>query len=82
MTSEPIVTPDAAMRAAWTPAAAAIPTCSDLPSDPNAARSPPAWSSASRSAAPVRSSSSSSSRAAACAAPAAPHTAVGCQPPS
>ena len=70
------------MRAACTPAAAASPTWSDLPSEPNAARSPPAWSNARRSAAPVRSSSSPSSRAVVCAAPAAPHTAVGCQPPS
>ena len=64
-TSAVITRRAAAIRAACTPAAAAIPTCSDLPSDPKAARSPPACSSASRSAAPARSSSSPSSRAAA-----------------
>ena len=77
MTAPPI-----ARCAACTPAAAAIPTCSDLPSDPNAARRPPACSSASRIAVTPVSSSGPSSRTAVTAAPAAPQTAVGCHPPS
>ena len=61
-------------------AAADIPTWSALPSDPNAAWSPPARSSASPTADSSRSPSRPSSRPAATAAPTTPHTEVGCHP--
>ena len=73
--------PARASRAACTPAAAASPTWSDLPSEPKAARSPPARSRA-RAAAERCIRLEAEQPAAATAAPTAPHTAVGCQPRS